>query len=420
MRRKLSVESFTLKSAARQRELVALRRRIHRNPELGFREVQTTRLVAQELRKSGLKPTLFKGGTGLMSTINGKFVGKTIALRADIDALPIHEANTHSFVSNRKGVMHGCGHDAHTAALVGAARILAAYNKKFGLHGNVRLIFQPNEEQYKNPRSGAVFAVREGAMRGVDAIVAGHVFAERPLGTISSRAGTLFSSSSTLAVKISIPPGHPAFAKMNSLVVQGTIIKLLNDALAKDQKVFFYPFDAEQRPKVRSSAPEQINLRMRIGYSGSIQGQRDLMRKVIRQLRKIVRNNVLGIESWKDKSAVAKTMASRFKGISIRAELKRGSPPTTPNRALVGLVKEVAEKSGHRYVTEKALSASEDAAFYHHLTPGKVPLAYFMIGAKKEGAETHHSPYFDIDERAIAYHAQMFAATAINYLNQQA
>ena len=164
-------------------ELVEMRRHFHQHPELGFKEVDTAKYIVDYLSALGLEIQCGVAGTGVVALLKGKSAGKTIALRADMDALPITEQSGAPYASQNPGVMHACGHDAHMAGLLGAAKVLSGMKDQ--LKGQVKFIFQPAEE---GP-GGAKPMIEAGVMEGVDAIVGCHVWYELPIGTIGFKHG---------------------------------------------------------------------------------------------------------------------------------------------------------------------------------------------------------------------------------------
>ncbi|MBC8161398.1 MAG: amidohydrolase, partial [Roseiflexaceae bacterium] len=199
-------------AAALLPEMCRLRREIHHHPELAFREVRTAALVADTLREiGGFDIRSGVGKTGVVGELrNG--AGPTIGIRADMDALPIHEATGAAYSSTEAGLMHACGHDAHTAMLLGTAHLLKQRMAAEGLQGTVRLLFQPAEEDTGGEAmSGAPMMIRDGAMEGVDAVIALHVDSTQPLGQITLRPG--FSSAAVDSFKgwITASGGHGAY-----------------------------------------------------------------------------------------------------------------------------------------------------------------------------------------------------------------
>src|SRR5690606_4057060 len=190
-------------------EVVRLRRTIHQNPELAFEEEETARLVAHTLGALGLDVRTGVAKTGVVATLRGGLPGPTIALRADMDALPILEANEFDFKSRNDGKMHACGHDAHTASLLGTATILSRL--KDHVHGSVRFLFQPSEEKLPG---GAKPMIEAGALgSGADAasvIFGQHVQPDLPAGTIGVRSGMYMASADELYITVKGTGGHGA------------------------------------------------------------------------------------------------------------------------------------------------------------------------------------------------------------------
>ncbi len=192
-------------SAELSEPMVGWRRHLHRHPELSTEEVETTAYVARHLRALGLRPILEPSRSGLYVDIHGDAEGGLVALRADIDALPIPDAKDVPYRSTVDGVMHACGHDAHTAMLMGAAQLLVGMRSRFA--GTVRLIFQPSEERHPG---GADEMVRRGVMDGVDTVLALHIYPELPSGTIGLRPGAITASVAAFGITVHGEGGHPA------------------------------------------------------------------------------------------------------------------------------------------------------------------------------------------------------------------
>ncbi len=183
--------------------VVEKRRDFHMHPEVRFEEVRTSQIVEEELKKLGYE-VVRTAGTGVIGILRGSKEGKTVALRADMDALPIQEENDVPYKSKIPGKMHACGHDAHTAMLLGAAKILAEIKDQ--LEGTVKLIFQPGEEG----GAGAKKIVEEGHLDDVDAIFGIHVWAQLPSGVIATRKGPIMASSDGYIIRIKGKGGHAA------------------------------------------------------------------------------------------------------------------------------------------------------------------------------------------------------------------
>src|SRR3989304_2097791 len=195
------------KAASIKKELVSWRRHIHKNPELSGIEKNTSAFVTKVLRQNNISVKTGIGGYGVVGLLKGKTKGPVIALRADMDALPVHEKNNVPYCSSKPGVMHACGHDVHTAVLLGAAKILSAFKDK--LQGSVKFIFQPSEE--KSP-GGAGDMIKDGALKSPrpQAIVALHCFPEYPVGKAGIRYGVMTASADAFTVVIKGKGGHAA------------------------------------------------------------------------------------------------------------------------------------------------------------------------------------------------------------------
>lgn len=218
---------------------IRLRRHLHQNPELSFCEFETAKYIAAELRSIGIEQQEGVAGTGLVALITGKNPeNRTLALRADIDALPIFEQNDISYKSKNEGVMHACGHDVHTASLLGAARILYSLRDEF--EGAIKLIFQPAEE--KAP-GGASIMIAEGVLENptVDTIIGQHVAPNIPVGKIGFREGMYMASTDEIYIKIIGKGGHGAapHQAIDPIVVASHIIIALQQIISRNRNPAF-------------------------------------------------------------------------------------------------------------------------------------------------------------------------------------
>ncbi|MGB9553400.1 MAG: M20 metallopeptidase family protein, partial [bacterium] len=188
-------------------EVVALRRDFHKHPELGFQEFRTSRIVAEKLQEFGLDVKTGINRTGVMGFLRGSSPGKTVLLRADMDALKINEENDCEYKSEVEGVMHACGHDAHTAMLLMAAKLLARHREE--IRGNIKFIFQPSEENFPG---GALGMIEENVMENphVDAVFAQHVWSDIPVGKIGIRSGPTLAAADEFKITIKGMGGHGA------------------------------------------------------------------------------------------------------------------------------------------------------------------------------------------------------------------
>jgi IAA-amino acid hydrolase len=206
----ISSQELLQRAKAIHEKIRGWRREIHRYPELTFTEQRTSGLVNATLIDLGIKTETEVAKTGVVGYIQGN-AGPTVGLRADMDALPITEINGTDFDSTRPGIMHACGHDAHTAMLLGAATILKELADQKRLPGNIRLLFQPSEEaQDAEGKSGGMRMVEEGALKGLDAVFGLHVAPQYPVGTVATRPGPMMAAADMFELVIRGSGGHAA------------------------------------------------------------------------------------------------------------------------------------------------------------------------------------------------------------------
>ena len=222
------------KAIALQPQVIEWRRTIHRNPELSFTEVKTARLVNSVLHDLGIEMETGVAKTGVVGHIEGN--GPTVGLRADMDALPIEEENNTDFDSQNPGLMHACGHDAHTAVLMGAATLLKGFADEGRLPGSVRLLFQPSEENRDDEgKSGGKRMVEEGAVKALDAIFGLHVDPGLTVGTVGSRPGPLMAAGDIVEIVVHGTGGHGARPQManDPLVLAAHLLLVIQDIVSR-------------------------------------------------------------------------------------------------------------------------------------------------------------------------------------------
>jgi amidohydrolase len=223
------------RARALQGQLSAWRRKIHRHPELGFQEFQTAATVQRALTELGIENHSGIAKTGVIGQIFGGD-GPVVALRADMDALPIEEINGTDFDSAISGVMHACGHDAHTAMLLGAATILKELADQNRLPGNVRLLFQPSEEwQDEEGKSGGMRMVEEGALDGIQAIFGLHIDPANPVGVVATRSGPMLAAADTFKAVIRGNGGHAArpHETIDTIAMAGLVINSIHHLVSR-------------------------------------------------------------------------------------------------------------------------------------------------------------------------------------------
>jgi amidohydrolase len=356
-------------------DVVAWRRHIHANPELARREYATTELVGNLLRSAGLRPAVLPGGTGLICDIGDGPV--CVALRADLDALPLTEATGLPFSSTVDGVAHACGHDAHTTVLLAAGLALSRAPE---LPGRVRLIFQPAEEVMPG---GALEVIAAGALEGVDRIFGLHCDPRLPVGRVGTRVGALTSAADLIELRLTSPGGHTSRPHLTADLVHGlgTIITSLPSVLSRrvdPRSGTVLVWGAVHAGEAANAVPQDGVLR------GTL---RTADREVWKQLEPLVAASV--------ESLLAPT------GVGFELDYRRGVPPVVCDRESTQVLRAGAEAA----LGEDALagteqsSGGEDFGWYLEHVPGSFGRLGVWPG---EGAMRDlHQPTFELDERAL-------------------
>ena len=379
-------------------ELSGLRRQIHKNPELGFCETNTAGLVAGKLRELNLEVAEKVGRTGVVGLLKGNRPGKTVALRADMDALPIQEQKETEYASCNKGVMHACGHDAHTAMLLGAAMLLASMREQIA--GQVKFIFQPCEEE---PPGGAIEMIRAGVLEKpkVDAIFGLHVEPMYPAGFIGYKEGTMMAAVDNFRLDIIGKGGHGASPHMgtDAIVTAAEVISALQTIPSR---------------KINPLEPVVISIgTIEGGRKDNIIADRVAMSGTVRTLNPglreqipVMMENIIG--------SVTKAHNATY---SLHYE--HSYPPLVNDSGMVELIREVArEIAGKDRVMPVAAPTmgGEDFAYYTQMVPG----AFVNLGVGFRNRENYslHHPCFDIDEQALPVGTALLAGTALKYLER--
>jgi amidohydrolase len=379
-------------------EIVQLRREIHRHPELAFEEVRTAKLVADTLREiGGIDVRTEVGITGVVGTL-GTGDGPTIAIRADMDALPIPEANDAPYISQNPGKMHACGHDAHTAILLGVAHLLKHEFATSDLRGTVRFLFQPAEEdEGDQPCSGAPMMIKDGALDGVDAVIALHVDSTQPLGQCTVREGPSSAAVDSFRAWITASGGHGAYPHeaTDPLWMLGPVLMALHGIVAR-------------RIDPMKAAVMSLG-QIHGGAASNVIPAEVFMEGTLRSFDPQVREQLL--------AEVEKALAvvHAFGG-EYRMEVTRGYPAGANDAHVTGwLAGTVADLLGASAIDRtRAGMGAEDFAYMTRQAPG----AMFMLGAAiADGVvRGHHTPIFNIDERALPLGAAVLAETARRFL----
>lgn len=384
--------------------VVNIRRHLHANPELSFKEFKTAEFVTDELEAMGI-PCERMSTTGVVALIHGtQGEGTTIALRADLDALPITEKNSTDYVSKNEGIMHACGHDVHTASLLGAAQILNEFRDEFP--GTVKLIFQPGEEVLPG---GASIMIKDGVLENPspEYIFAQHVFPSLPAGKVGFRSGMYMASTDELHVTVYGKGGHAAMVNdyVNPVLIASTIIAALH-AFIMDKKT---------RLASAGDTPTVLAFGKIVGMGAT---------NVIPETVSIEGTFRTMNEEWRLKAHefLIRTAEGIAKEMGGRCEFRidRGYPVLFNDAEITERARWAAEEFlGKNNVTELDLRmTAEDFAFYSQ----KIPACFYRLGtASSDGKFSAgvHSPVFDIDEKALQTGAGLLAWIALKELRNQ-
>jgi len=385
----------TIKNLARtySSEFIEVRHHLHANPELSYEEYNTSKFIQSKLSEWNI-PFEVKATTGVVGLIKGKNPDKKIvALRADMDALPIVEENEVSYKSTNHGVMHACGHDVHTTCLLGAAKILNETKEEW--EGTVKLIFQPGEE--KNP-GGASLLIKEGVLENPapEKILALHVHPGMEAGQFSFRGGMVMASADEIYITIKCKGGHAAAPQFtaDSILIASHLVISLQQIISRNNNPFnpsVLSITAMNGGNTTNVIPSQVKL------MGTFRAMNEEWRfkaheMIIKQTQELV--SAMGAE------------------VDVRIDV--GYPFVFNNEVLSAEARAIAEQfAGTENVSETELRmGAEDFAYYSHQIPG----CFFRLGAgnKAKGITSNvHTPTFNIDEAAIEHGMGMMAWLAV-------
>ncbi len=378
-------------------EVISFRRHLHAHPELSYQEVNTAKFITEKLISFGLVPVRM-ADTGVVALIEGKNSSKkTIALRADIDALPITELNKVDYKSTYPGIMHACGHDVHTSSLLGTAKILSRLRNEF--EGTIKLIFQPGEE--KNP-GGASIMIREGVLENPvpHSIIGQHVFPLLSVGKIGFREGKYMASSDEIYLKVIGKGGHGATPELtiDPVVIASHIIIALQQVVSRNaspKQPTVLTFGKITANGATNIIPDEVNI------AGTFRALDEKWRS----------------EGLKRIQKMAESIAEGMGG-KCEVDIHHGYPYLENNSALTKRIKQAAaEYVGSENVVDIDLTlGSEDFAYYSQI----IPASFYRLGTRNEakGITSYvHTPTFDIDEDALAIAPGLMAWMAIAELS---
>lgn len=378
-----------------EKYVINWRRYFHRNPELSFHEYKTTKVLAKELRRLGISVKTGINKTGLVGILSGQKAGKTLALRADMDALPINELTNHKYKSADKGIMHACGHDGHMAMLLGAARLLS--ENKSEINGNIKFIFQPAEE---TPPGGALGMIKQGVLENpkVDAIFAFHLDSSLPSGKVGLRKGAMMAASDNFEISIFGKGGHAARPHdcLDPVVTAAQVIMGLQNIISR---------------KVDPAKPAVITVgKVEAGTKHNIIPEEALL---VGTARAIDPYSTRMMPVWIKKTAEGIAAAN---GLKVKLKYERGYPVLYNSSKMI----DFAEKSivalygkGAIIYLDEPMMGGEDMAYFLQ----KVPGAFLRLGSRSalETSYPWHHPKFNIDEHVLPAGAEIFYSLAIGF-----
>lgn len=380
----------------REGEMIEIRRHLHANPELSFEEKETSDFIANFYKDKDCKVTRNVGGSyGLTVDIKGGKAGKNLAIRGDMDALPIEEANDLDFKSKKPGIMHACGHDIHTAYLMVLADTLIEF--KDYLPGNIRIIHQPGEEKYPG---GAIGMVEDGCLDGMDAIIGGHVVSQMKLGEIAYREGATQTGRANFKIELEGVGGHGASPhEANDTILAASYFLTMLQTIVSRR---INPFDAATVTIGSFDGKGSPNI---IKHSVTLEGDIRMMEEKNRPLIEAEFRRILD-------------GACKSFNIKYKLDYLNDYPVLFNNHELTAIVAKGIEESEIENVTRVFRcgphSPSEDFAHFAN----KIPGSFIYIGGVKEGDPVfpHHHPKFMINEDSILIMARAIGNAALAYL----
>jgi len=395
-----SSNEFLEKAFDKLEALRSIRRDIHKHPELGMQEKRTAALIAEQLRNLGIEVQTEVAGTGVVGLLRGHGRGKTVALRADIDALPMRDLKSCTYASENPGVAHSCGHDAHTTIQLGAAMLLA--ERRDALAGNVKFIFQPSEDTLPG---GALPMIEAGVLKkpGVDAIFSLHLYPNFEQGTAVVKSGAASTSSISFTLTIRGTGGHVGMPHkvLNPILLAALVMtnaqSLMPKNLAPGEPLIF-EFASIHGGTVGNIVPPEVVLKGSLRVSSP-----ELLERLTGRFETLIRGVV------------------EPAGGSCHLEVQKGYPTILNDPQLVSLFEKAATKVvGSERVIEydKIMTGGDDAAYFQQRVPG----VYWWLGiANAAGGfdQPLHSPHFDFDEEVLAVGAAVQAQAVMDFLEAE-
>lgn len=379
--------------------VIADRRHLHQHPEVAFQEHETSRFVADRLESMGVEEIRTGiNGTGVTGLVKGKPGGKVVLVRADMDALPILEENDVDYRSATDGVMHACGHDAHTAILLAVTRVLMERRDQFT--GTVKVLFQPAEEQFPGGANGMI---AEGVLEDphVDEVFGLHMANDQPVGKIIVGAGPVMAAADSFSIRLQGQGGHAAYPAENidPVVIGSQIVVALQTLVAREVD----PTKSSVVSTCIFKAGDAFNVIPDVAELGGT------VRTFDPEVRDLLEQRI-------DELASGVGAAMRAK---VDVEYRRGYPPTVNDAAAVEIVRSAATEvvGVDNVVQAEPKMGAEDFSYFLENRPG----AFFFVGSKNDDRGLnwgHHHPKFDIDEESLGVGIQTMVSTILAYLDQ--
>ncbi|MBH49240.1 MAG: peptidase M20 [Candidatus Marinimicrobia bacterium] len=367
------------------KDIIEWRRHIHSHPELGLDLPITAKFVSDKLSSWGIDVQTEVGVSGVVGTLNEYKSGPIIALRADMDALPIQETGDVPYKSKNDGVMHACGHDGHTAMLLGAAKIIS--EKREILNGSVKFIFQPGEEGY----FGAKHMINDGCLNGVDEIYGIHLWNYQPFGEVGVKSGPILAAADKFKIIINGIGGHGAAPQgtVDAIVVGAHLVNAFQTIVSRNTN----PIESAVVTVGKFHGGNNFNI---ISDSVELVGTTRAYKEDVREMIiKKMKDIVSGTE--------------KMFGANIELEYQKGYPPTINNTSAYEKLLSSAQKIVGENGKEPYLSmGAEDFSYFANEIPG----CFFFVGSAPLDREPlsvpHHCSHFDIDERALLVGSSIF------------
>ncbi|MCJ7580881.1 MAG: amidohydrolase [Candidatus Aminicenantes bacterium] len=381
---KKDIEELTVK-------MIEWRRDFHRHPEVAFQETRTSQVLKKFMENQGIPVTVF-AKTGLRGVLKGQSGGKTVALRADIDALPLKEEGDKEFISKNPEAAHACGHDGHMAILMGVIQALAKWRDR--LPGDIVFLFQPSEERIPG---GAKAMIEEGALEGVDAIFGLHLWQPLPTGKVGIIKGPMMAQPDVFTIHVKGKGGHGSMPQqtVDTILVASQIVVNCQSIVSRNidpLKPAVVSFGTVEGGTIYNIIPGEVTL------TGTVRSFDPEIQRLIEQRLK----------------DVVKATCETF-GAQADIKYEQGYPALVNDPEMVDFVREVLNRTlgEDRFEHIDPVMGGEDFSYFLQ----KVPGAFLFFGVGSGRNYPHHHPAFDLDETALPDAAKLLAALALEYLS---